>query len=1293
MSVFVLLLLVSSPFVLAQGNETDTCTGFLNSIKCFIFGDSSKRPVAGAAWYDRGISLPWYNPEGGALVGKVGQNPLNDPLENLPRCSGSLTVEGLCEQDDRVYFVHSSGDDRTYQGVQSYQNGVFQLNHNTLNEDQLDDNDYIATIGGVAIDTLRENRINFLETSSRQGELRLLEPESDVQYMVMGEQLVAAWQDYNQGGVMIYYTWEDDEWSLASADEQPIIEYYQRAQENQWGGSGNIKYTRDSQGNVYFRTGSGLSITYEVASIDSPSFSFVEPANLPEEITSVQPSASTPAPAAAADTIPTTTPMTSEVDYSSQTITSVIAACNEYPRACLELGNRYANTGLDVRIINFRQAVGYYAQACNGGNAEGCNNLAYRYEHGEGVAVNNLEALRFYTQACLYDYDSACGSAGTLLGNHPELADQILSSFSDNEQMIISAIQDESGVAEAQEAAATEREVAAAEQQRQAAEQAEIQALRNQIQAELGYASQSTDAVALQQELTTQTNYRSAIQQMIGDENYNDIQDSLGPITFADGIYTAVLAGTEGAEATMAWQKHTDGIISQTTELAQPSPTEADHAATTAITQTEYMAQGGQTILTQSNAQREAGTYSVPGIEGQEVIIREEDVAAALASDNGAAFYDPEEPEDVLGWATVSDGTITTVNADADTQRVITPNGDEYNLEGTADEDDQTFTGISGGTWARSNGDRYTLDYDSNARGLDEPVTEDIEIFDQRGWFTGVSYPGENGLPERTDIVTETGVTLIIGEQEIGTYRKQGEGENRHLVRTDGSGRTYAQDLAAGRAEGLSADAIAAIERGESLDAAIGRPPVEYHSNHNDMSFIYDRTETINGIRYYVYSRHSTDSDVDPMYNYINPVTGELTYRLSSSEQEPRPVRDQDQAIIPEYLAAGGQAIIDLTQYRAGTLNWETVTNEQMTSIAQAMGYDSLADYAMDRGILIEPLTFAVTPDLYKDAIVQALQEDLTEMQAAEAEQQSLEPTADEEAAEQLALENIDEVESATGSQEALQSVYAVLQSTKSYPALNNLLWGNADWYKSWQKDMDQAFAPLLAENWFPSWVCEGDKKDIEPEGVVTLTTPGGIDQMVASIQAERSPDATPMLCQYKQDEDLWFCEEGQVCGEDGFCYLDQNADQEPDTDIPLEGYFYKITWGAGAPQDVALTPFIDENGVAVSFNVFVYDQNNNAIPIYRRGGDTRGPIELSNGGSDQDVFLKYSTSIYTKACLVWDKAPLTFYAETEHVKNPCFNIQESTQGQVSWQNSGQPESQGVTTGAGDVPLTRNTNW
>ena len=69
-SVLIGLFLVICPSALAQANETDTCGGFFGSIKCFLFGDASKRSVVGSAWYDRGVSLPWYNPEGRALAGE-----------------------------------------------------------------------------------------------------------------------------------------------------------------------------------------------------------------------------------------------------------------------------------------------------------------------------------------------------------------------------------------------------------------------------------------------------------------------------------------------------------------------------------------------------------------------------------------------------------------------------------------------------------------------------------------------------------------------------------------------------------------------------------------------------------------------------------------------------------------------------------------------------------------------------------------------------------------------------------------------------------------------------------------------------------------------------------------------------------------------------------------------------------------------------------------------------------------------------------------------------------------------
>ena len=50
MLVLMFLLVVS--LVSAENETTSNCDGVWGSIKCLLFCDSSKRPVAGAAWYE-----------------------------------------------------------------------------------------------------------------------------------------------------------------------------------------------------------------------------------------------------------------------------------------------------------------------------------------------------------------------------------------------------------------------------------------------------------------------------------------------------------------------------------------------------------------------------------------------------------------------------------------------------------------------------------------------------------------------------------------------------------------------------------------------------------------------------------------------------------------------------------------------------------------------------------------------------------------------------------------------------------------------------------------------------------------------------------------------------------------------------------------------------------------------------------------------------------------------------------------------------------------------------------------
>lgn len=275
-----------------------------------------------------------------------------------------------------------------------------------------------------------------------------------------------------------------------------------------------------------------------------------------------------------------------------------------------------------------------------------------------------------------------------------------------------------------------------------------------------------------------------------------------------------------------------------------------------------------------------------------------------------------------------------------------------------------------------------------------------------------------------------------------------------------------------------------------------------------------------------------------------------------------------------------------------------------------------------------------------------------------------------------------------------IQSIYAVTNNLKSYPAISNLLFGEANFYKAWRSDMDKAFAPLLASNWFPSAICEDAAqhwKYIEPEGKAVIKTVSGTYQAVASIQMERSPETSPVLCHKNPDEEsdkLFICGGRQVCVDDTFCYADQDRDNEPDHDEPLKGYFYKITWAVTSPQDEALTPLVDENGVAVSFNIFLYP---GAVPLYNLNGNIASPIQLQNGASDKDAIIKYSTNLYDQACIRWNQAPRTITVPGgEDVEDVCFSVVTSSVGQVNWERSGQ-EAASVTVSHGEV--NRNTDW
>lgn len=71
--------------------------------------------------------------------------------------------------------------------------------------------------------------------------------------------------------------------------------------------------------------------------------------------------------------------------------------------AYVPLGDYYYYGLSPVTRPNYRQAFVWYAKAQNAGQAQGAYNLAWMYEHGQGVPVHYPRALRYYAQVLTID--------------------------------------------------------------------------------------------------------------------------------------------------------------------------------------------------------------------------------------------------------------------------------------------------------------------------------------------------------------------------------------------------------------------------------------------------------------------------------------------------------------------------------------------------------------------------------------------------------------------------------------------------------------------------------------------------------------------------------------------------------------------------------------------------------------------------------------------------------------------------------------------------------------------------
>lgn len=267
----------------------------------------------------------------------------------------------------------------------------------------------------------------------------------------------------------------------------------------------------------------------------------------------------------------------------------------------------------------------------------------------------------------------------------------------------------------------------------------------------------------------------------------------------------------------------------------------------------------------------------------------------------------------------------------------------------------------------------------------------------------------------------------------------------------------------------------------------------------------------------------------------------------------------------------------------------------------------------------------------------------------------------------------------ALGKTETQRMIGSVLSTWKpGWEGLSS--WWLPDVTKEWRKAASETFDKvLLADYVVPAAVCNYDelhRSKVPGESAVFIEVAPGIVQFVGSIQAEKSKEQTPMLCSPQNKT----CPTGLVC-EKNFCYKDE------DDDKPQFGYFYKITWGVTAPQDEKHTPYKDENGIAIKFNLQFTGEN---WWLYRgdSGYGNKNTIELKNGDRDGGAITHYSVKEFKEICIHFG-APPRDVSGGEVTSPICADFVESNVGKIEYETS--DEGTSTTTTSGTVSY--NSNW
>lgn len=252
------------------------------------------------------------------------------------------------------------------------------------------------------------------------------------------------------------------------------------------------------------------------------------------------------------------------------------------------------------------------------------------------------------------------------------------------------------------------------------------------------------------------------------------------------------------------------------------------------------------------------------------------------------------------------------------------------------------------------------------------------------------------------------------------------------------------------------------------------------------------------------------------------------------------------------------------------------------------------------------------------------------------------------------------------GETQTQQKIGQVLNFRPGWQGLSS--WLMPEETSKWRKFGEKTFGDLVVTEYaVADAVCDYDRAHVtqqDGENAAFIQLPGGATQHVGSIQAEKAPSAGPTLCAPELP-----CQVGD-CNEEGLCMKDGQI---------IQSTFYKVSWGVTAPYDEDHTPFIDENGVAVRYNVkLIGAEGTPSVWLYPANvtGDANS-LELKNGEADRDVYVAYSTGNYVNACVIFGAPPEDRAGDP--VDKFCSKFIESTRGSVKFQRSADKGPSGST--------------